>query len=64
MLDEGVNLVECQNGIFISLTSSERLQIQRIGRLLRHKEPIIHLYYYKNTREEEIMCNIINLYNS
>lgn len=63
MLDEGVNLTECRIGIFANINSSERLQIQRIGRVLRHKQPIIIIPYYKNSREEEIVDAMLANYN-
>lgn len=55
MLDEGVNLVNCRCGIFAYLTISDRLTVQRVGRLLRHERPILYMIYYENTREEEII---------
>lgn len=63
MLDEGQNLNDCQCGIFMALNSSERMQIQKMGRLLRHKNPIIYIPYYKNTREEEIVTKMLENYN-
>lgn len=63
MLDEGISLVNCQIGIFNMLNSSERLSVQRIGRILRHKNPIIIIPYYKNTREEEIVNKMLEGYN-
>lgn len=53
-LNEGVNLTECQYGIFNCLNSSSIMNIQKIGRLLRHNNPRIVIPYFKNTREEEI----------
>ena len=64
MLDEGVNLTNCQVGIYASLNSSERMIIQKMGRLLRHKEPIIIIPYFKNTRDEEIVNKMMIQYNS
>lgn len=58
MLDEGCNLYDCQIGIFNMLNSSSRLQCQKIGRILRHKKPIIIMPYFKNTRDEEIVNTI------
>jgi len=55
VLNEGVNLTDCQYGIFANLNASETVQVQRTGRLLRHKHPVIIIPYYRNTREEEIM---------
>jgi hypothetical protein len=36
---------------------------QRLGRILRHKEPVIIIPYYKNTREEEIVSKMLENYN-
>ena len=63
MLNEGVNLVDCRVGIYGNLNSSEILIAQRLGRLLRHKNPVIIIPYYKNTREEELVANMIENYN-
>lgn len=63
MLDEGVNLTNCRIGIFANINSSERLQIQRIGRVLRHPKPVIIIPYYKNSREEEIVSGMLANYN-
>ena len=63
MLNEGCNLINCRVGIFGNLNSSEIIVIQRLGRLLRHKSPIIIIPYYKNTREEEIVVKMIENYN-
>lgn len=59
MLDEGVNLEDCEIAIFASLSSSMKLQAQRIGRALRHPHPKLIIPYYKFTRENAIankMC--------
>lgn len=63
MVNEGVNLVNCQIGIFVAINSSEIMTIQKAGRILRHKKPIIYILYYKDTREEEIVNEIIKNYN-
>lgn len=63
MLDEGVNLVDCQMGIFANINSSERMQRQRLGRILRHRRPIIIIPYYVNTREDEIVEEMKQDYN-
>jgi len=63
MLDEGINLVDCRVGIFANINSSERIQIQRLGRLLRHKNPIIIIPYFKNSREQEIIDEMLAGYN-
>lgn len=63
MLNEGANLTACQVGIFNMLNSSHLMQIQKCGRILRHKKPIIILPYFKNTVEERNVQNMINNYN-
>lgn len=63
MLNEGMNLKNCRVGIYANLNSSDILIKQRLGRLLRHKSPIIILPYYKNTRDEEIVNTMIQDYN-
>lgn len=63
MLDEGANLNDCPCGIFMSLNSSERMQIQKVGRLLRHSNPIIYIPFFKNTREEKIVSKMLEGYN-
>lgn len=63
MLDEGVNLTGCRVGIYAVLNSSERLIKQKLGRLLRHKDPIIIIPYYKYTRDEEIIKKMCEDYN-
>ena len=63
ILNEGVNLTNCRVGIFCNLNSSEIIVRQRIGRLLRHKSPVIILPYFENTREEELIEKMIEEYN-
>ena len=63
MLNEGMNLVDCKIGIYACLNSSETLIKQKTGRLLRHKEPIIIIPYYINTREEELVKQMLENYN-
>lgn len=63
MLDEGINLADCQIAIFAHFNASERMQIQKIGRALRHPEPIIILPYFKGTREEEILTEMLEQYD-
>lgn len=45
------------------INSSDRLNIQRQGRLLRHKSPILIFPYFKYSREEEIIKEIVQSYN-
>lgn len=58
-----VNLGECEIGLFGMLNSSFRLQQQRLGRILRHKNPIIVIPYYIGTRDEEIVEKMVKDYN-
>lgn len=58
-----MNLVNCQVGIYANLNSSEAIIKQRMGRLLRHPNPIIIVPYFKNTREEELMNVMLKDYN-
>lgn len=62
-LNEGINLTSCRIGVFLALNSSERLITQKLGRLLRHKEPVIIIPYFKNTRDEEIVNKMCENYN-
>lgn len=64
MLDEGVNLSNCRIGVYANLNSSIRMIKQRLGRLLRHKDPIIVIPYFTNTRDEEIVNKMCTDYNT
>ena len=63
MLDEGINLVNCRVGVYASLNSSDRIIKQKLGRLLRHPDPIIIIPYFKGTRDEEIVQKMLEDYN-
>jgi len=63
MLNEGVNLSECQYGIWAVYNSSSIMIIQKIGRLLRHENPVIILPFFLHTREEEIVNKMIENVN-
>lgn len=63
MLNEGVNLVNCQVGIYANLNASKVITKQRLGRLLRHSQPIIIIPYYRNTRDEELIKKMREDYN-
>ena len=63
MLNEGVNLSSCQVGIHANIGSSEVAEIQKLGRLLRHKNPLIIVPFYAGTREEEIVDKMMRNYN-
>ena len=63
MLNECVNLTNCKYGIFANINASETIQIQRVGRALRHKSPILIIPFFKDTREEEIVRKWMGNYN-
>lgn len=63
MLNEGMNLANCQVGIYANLNSSETIVKQRMGRLLRHPNPVLIIPYYKGTREEELINSMLEDYN-
>ena len=63
ILNEGVNLTNCRVGIFCNLNSSEIIVKQRVGRILRHKSPVIIIPYFENTREEELVQKMIEEYD-
>ena len=63
MLDEGMNLKNCKIGVYSVLNSSDRMITQKLGRLLRHPEPVIFIPYYVGTREEEIVQKMKENYN-
>ena len=58
-----MNLVNCQIGIYANIGSSEIVEIQRLGRTLRHKNPLLIIPYYVGTREEEIVKKMTRNYN-
>lgn len=62
-LDEGINLESCQIGVFQMINTSNRINIQRIGRILRHKQPIIVLPYFENTKEEDTIKGLLADYS-
>lgn len=64
ILNEGVNLTNCRIGIFCNLNSSEIIVKQRVGRILRHKSPVIIIPYFVNTREEELIEKMIEEYDN
>lgn len=63
MLNEGINLTNCKYGIFANINASETIQVQRVGRSLRHKSPILIIPFFKDTREEEIVRKWMENYN-
>lgn len=59
ILNENANLIDCKYAVFANYSASEVIGVQRIGRSLRHKSPIIIMPYYENTREQEILADMI-----
>ena len=59
ILNENANLVDCQYAVFANIPASDVVQVQRVGRALRHKHPVIIFPYYQGTREEELVKKII-----
>ena len=58
-----MNLTNCQIGIYANIGSSEIVEIQRLGRTLRHNNPLLIIPYYVGTREEEIVKKMTRNYN-
>lgn len=63
VLNEGVNLSECQIGIYANIGSSKIVELQRLGRILRHKNPLTIIPFFAGTREEEIVNEMLQNYN-
>ena len=58
-----MNLVNCQVGIYANLNGSNTIVLQRMGRLLRHKNPVLIVPYVVGTREEELINKMLENYN-
>ena len=63
ILNENANLVDCKYAVFANLSSSDRVYLQRIGRSLRHKAPVIIIPYYQGTRENEVVEKMMEGFN-
>ena len=57
-----VNLIKIWIKPFL-FTKKKVVKTIVVKRILRHKEPVIIIPYYKNTREEEIVVKMIESYN-
>ena len=55
MLVEGVSLTDIEAGIIVQLDGNERQFIQKSGRMYRSENPLIYIFYYKGTRDEEYL---------
>lgn len=63
ILNENANLVDCKYAIFDNLSSSDIVVYQRLGRSLRHKNPVIIMPYYEKTREQELIEKLSENFN-
>lgn len=63
IMNEGVNLTDCQYGIFANINASDIIIKQRQGRILRHEHPVMVIPYYKGTREEELVRKMFKDYD-
>lgn len=59
MLIEGTNLTDIDAGVIVQLNSKERIFIQQIGRVFRSKSPVQYILYYKNTKDEEYVKEVL-----
>lgn len=59
MLQEGQNLTDIEIGVIIQLDGEERAFIQKFGRSMRAEDPIQFIFYYRNTRDEDYLRNIL-----
>ena len=59
MAQEGLNLVDIEAGIIVQLDGYERGWIQKIGRVLRAKEPLQFIFYYKETKDMDYLENVL-----
>lgn len=60
MLNEGISLKECEYGVFAYINASEIMSKQKIGRILRHAHPKLVLFYFADTREEELVQRLLD----
>lgn len=58
MLQEGMNLKNIEVGIIIQMGAEERAFVQKLGRVLRADSPEQYIFYYKNTRDEELLKSV------
>lgn len=61
MLREGQNLNNIEVGIVLQLDGNIGPFIQKMGRVLRAENPIIFVFYYKDTRDEEYYKKILEV---
>ena len=59
MLKEGQNLNNIEIGIISQLDGDSGAFIQKVGRVMRAENPVIFIFYYKNTRDEDYLNNVL-----
>jgi len=59
MLTEGTNLTDVNVGIIIQLDIQERRYIQKSGRIYLGEYPEQYVFYYKNTKDEQLVHQMI-----
>lgn len=64
MLNEGMNLYNCRISVWAVINASQIMQLQKIGRSLRHSNPLIIIPYYSETREEDIITELISNFSN
>jgi superfamily II DNA or RNA helicase len=63
MLKEGSNLSNIEIGVMVQLDGNEGSFIQKSGRIMRAENPVIFLFYFKNTKDEEYLENVLKEVN-
>ena len=59
-LVEGVNLTDIECAIVGQLDGQDRPIIQKIGRSIRAEFPIVYILYFKHTKDEDYLQNVID----
>lgn len=59
MLQEGQNLTDIEVGVIVQLDGQERAFIQKFGRSMRAENPIQYIFYFKDTKDEDYLKNIL-----
>lgn len=62
MLREGMNLVDTKYGIDIQIGGRERETLQKLGRVLRHPDPIYYVLVSPNTTDDRLIDNLPGKY--
>lgn len=59
MAQEGQNLAGIEVGVLVQLDGKERAFIQKFGRAMRAEDPVQYIFYFKDTRDEEYLKNVL-----